>query len=34
MDEGAAVLAIGAAIAGAISLLVAVVIFVNVRNRA
>lgn len=33
MDEGAVVLLTGAAIAGGLSLLVALVIFLNVRNR-
>jgi hypothetical protein len=33
MDEGAVVLAIGTVIAMALSVLVALVIFVNVRNR-
>ena len=34
MDEGAAVLLIGAAIAGALSLIVAIAIFLAVRSRA
>jgi len=33
MEEGAAVLAIGAGIAAVCSIVVALVIFVNVRNR-
>jgi hypothetical protein len=34
MEEGAVVLAIGSAIAVGLSILVALVIFLNVRNRA
>lgn len=34
MEEGAAVLAIGTAIALGLSILVALVIFFNIRNRA
>lgn len=33
MEEGAAVLAIGAGIATVLSMIVAFVIFINVRNR-